>query len=157
AVERLRAQPRTATIPGDPAQLTEFQAQKILEGDLQAIDLAIDTYLRNTGEPLDRASVQRIVESTARQIVAALSAFTTATLDTIKNAITSLKNVPGRKAMLLVSDGFLLELREANHSDEMTRIIDAATRSGVTIYSLGSAGLVALDATGVDISEPGLP
>ncbi|HNG91697.1 MAG TPA: VWA domain-containing protein [Acidobacteriota bacterium] len=156
AVNRINSLTRTSTLPGDPSQMTEYQAQKILEGDLPAKDLAITTYLRNTGDPLPRAAVETIVESTARQIVTNITILTSATLSTMRNAITSVKSIPGRKAMLLVSDGFQLEFREASHGAEMNRVIDAATRSGVVIYSQSSAGLVALSPFGGDISHSGL-
>jgi VWFA-related protein len=154
AVERLRPQPRKATSPSDPARLSEYQAQQILIGDREALNVGIDNYIYNTGIP-DRATAERAVQSEARTVVSNLSFITGATLQTIKNAIQSMKGMPGRKSMFLVSDGFVLETREADHNREMRRIVDAATRSGVTIYALGSAGLVALDATGRDISEPG--
>ncbi|MBK7996465.1 MAG: VWA domain-containing protein [Blastocatellia bacterium] len=69
--------------------------------------------------------------------------------------------------MILVSDGFLLEPREADHYQQMQRIVDSATRAGVVIYSLGSDGLgfgpnnpfgaekSSFDLTGVGISLSG--
>src|SRR5439155_5826931 len=116
---------------------TEYQAQQVLLGDPTATDLAIANYIRNTGAT--RQSAEQVVQTTARQIVLNLSTLTSATLTTIRNAIQSMKVIPGRKTLLLVTDGFLLETKEANHNNEMRRVVDAATRSGVAIYSLGSA------------------
>jgi VWFA-related protein len=153
AVERLRSQERRFVSSTDPTRLTEFQAQQVLLGDPESLNLAIANYIRNTGAT--RESAEQVVRTTARQIVTNISLVTSATLNTIRNAIQSLKSVSGRKTLLLVTDGFLLEFRESNHNNEIRRVIDAATRSGVAIYSLGSAGLVALDAGGRDISESG--
>jgi VWFA-related protein len=141
AIERLRSQIRSVASPSDPARITEFQAQQILRNDRDATNLAVMRYIENTGINISRESAEREVKSTATQIVNALSFQTTATLQTIRNAILSVKSVPGRKTMILVTDGFLLEELESDHLSQMRRIIDAATRAGVVVYSLGSAGL----------------
>ncbi|MFY9222818.1 MAG: VWA domain-containing protein, partial [Blastocatellia bacterium] len=141
AVERLRSQVRPTVPPNNLAELTEFQAQKILEGELDPLELAVMRYYENVGIAIPRTTVERDIQTTARQIVDALNLQTTATLQTIRNNILALKSVPGRKTMILVSDGFLLEPREADHYQQMQRIVDSATRAGVVIYSLGSDGL----------------
>ena len=167
AVERLRSQVRPTVPPNNLANLTEFQAQKILEGEIESLDLAVMRYIENVGIPIPRPTVERDIQTTSRQIVDALNLQTTATLQTIRNSILALKSVPGRKTMILVSDGFLLEPREADHYQQMQRIVDSATRAGVVIYSLGSDGLgfgpnnpfgaekSSFDLTGVGISLSG--
>lgn len=167
AVERLRSQVRPTVPPNNLANLTEFQAQKILEGEIESLDLAVMRYLENVGVPIPRTTVERDIQTTSRQIVDALNLQTTATLQTVRNSILALKSVPGRKTMILVSDGFLLEPREADHYQQMQRIVDSATRAGVVIYSLGSDGLgfgpnnpfgaekSSFDLTGVGISLSG--
>jgi len=167
AIERLRSQVRPTVPPNNLAELTEFQAQKILEGEIESLDLAVMRYIENVGIPIPRPTVERDIQTTSRQIVDALNLQTTATLQTIRNSILALKSVPGRKTMILVSDGFLLEPREADHYQQMQRIVDSATRAGVVIYSLGSDGLgfgpnnpfgaekSSFDLTGVGISLSG--
>lgn len=167
AVERLRSQVRPTVPPNNLADLTEFQAQKILEGEIESLDLAVMRYIENIGIPIPRTTAERDIQTTSRQIVDALNLQTTATLQTIRNSILALKSVPGRKTMILVSDGFLLEPREADHYQQMQRIVDSATRAGVVIYSLGSDGLgfgpnnpfgaekSSFDLTGVGISLSG--
>ena len=52
--------------------------------------------------------------------------------------------LPGRKVVVLVSDGFLVGLGAAeNRAYDVRRITDAATRSGVVLYSLDTRGLIA--------------
>lgn len=142
AIEKLLGKQSSFALPGDLAMLTEFQAQKINEGEIEALDFAVETYIKNVGFPLPIETVKNDVKNSARQIVQELSFKTTATLDTIRNAILSVKSIPGRKTMILVTDGFLLESRDADHYSQLKRITDSATKSGVVVYSLGSAGLV---------------
>ncbi len=139
AIEKLVGRPQAGVGFGDPAKLTEYQAQRINDGDREALDLGAMNYIRNTPIPIEQA--RTIVQTTARQIVQTLAFRTTSTLDTIRNSILSVKSVPGRKTLILVTDGFLLEPKESDHLAQMQRIVDSATKSGVVVYSLGSAGL----------------
>jgi VWFA-related protein len=142
AVEKLIGKQQAFALPGDLAMLTEYQAQKINEGERDVLEFAVATYLKNLGTQVPVEGVRNMIRATSRQIVADIAFKTTSTLQTIRNAILSVKSIPGRKTMILVSDGFLLESRDADHYAQMKRITDSATKSGVVVYSLGSAGLV---------------
>jgi VWFA-related protein len=152
AIDRLQPAQIVGSDPNDPARLTEYQAQQIVRGDPEALALGVRNYARATGSAVGAAA---IVQASARQIARQVSYYTMATFGTMRNAIRALRNVPGRKAALLVSDGFLLESVEGNNTENLRNVVDAATRANVVIYSLGSAGLVALDPGGQDISQPG--
>lgn len=152
AIDRLSSRVRPAVAPGDPTAMTDYQAQKINENDMASLDLAVENYYRNTQTTAPREAVEEIVRTTARSAVQFLVTTTSATLSTLRSAMLSLKDVPGRKNLMLVSDGFLLDDREANHNNEMRRVVDAATRAGVVVYSLSSAGLVAFNPIG-DITD----
>jgi VWFA-related protein len=149
ALEKLLGVKQSFSLPGDPAMLTEYQAQKIFEGDTQALDLGVTNYYRNTAIPLPEERVKEIVRSTAKQIVDVVAFQTTRTLQTIRNSILSVKSIPGRKTLILVTDGFLIETREADHLAQMRRIVDSATKSGVVVYSLNSAGLTVSSANDI--------
>lgn len=141
AIEKLVGRLASSTFNSDPAKLTEYQAQRINDGDPTALELGVMNYIKNTGVQTPEGQVRTIVQTTARQVVEALAFRTTNTLDTIRNAILSVKSIPGRKTLILVTDGFLLEPKEADHFAQMRRIVDSATKAGVVVYSLGSAGL----------------
>ncbi|MBI4850649.1 MAG: VWA domain-containing protein [Acidobacteria bacterium] len=168
AIEKLIGRQQSASLPGDPAMLTDYQAQKINDGEQEALDLGVENYIRNIGIPIPIETARNTVRTSARQIVEIIGFQTTATLQTIRNSILAVKSIPGRKTMILVSDGFLLETREADHLAQMRRIVDSATKSGVVVYSLGSAGLTvgnsnspfsventAIDSRGIGISLSG--
>ncbi len=80
----------------------------------------------------------------AISIAAQTRIMTDATLETIKGTLRTLRPLAGKKMMVLVSEGFLLGggVTGAMRAD-LSYLIDAATRSGVTIYSFDVRGLKA--------------
>jgi hypothetical protein len=52
--------------------------------------------------------------------------------------IRSTTPLAGRKLLFFISDGFVVDAKRSNGSDEMRRVIDEAARVGVVIYSLGT-------------------
>lgn len=79
--------------------------------------------------------------------------YTRATLSTLEGIIRSLRNLPGRKMLVLLSDGFFLGGSSSSQIFDMRRITDAATQAGVVIYSIDARGLVA-SIPGGDASQP---
>src|SRR5262249_35440906 len=102
-------------------------------------------------------------QSKARMIVAQNAHYTRATLSNLESVIRNLRKLTGRKILVLLSDGFYLGGSGSSQIYDMRRIIDAATRAGVVIYSIDARGLVASppggsasDSSGADdINLPG--
>jgi VWFA-related protein len=76
------------------------------------------------------------------------STFITGTLGALKFVIEGMRELPGRKSVILMSDGFpLFERDETGYMsgsivlDSMTELIDVANRSSVVIYTLDPRGL----------------
>lgn len=151
AVNRLSVRERSAVSPGDIPRISPYQAELIDSNDPDALELAVQEVMQMM--QVDRRMATGMAQGRARQIVVENNAVTMATLSTLENVIRSLRNLPGRKVMVLVSDGFLLGgLRDGRHFD-VRRITDAATRAGVVIYSLDARGLIALPGE-MDASQP---
>lgn len=69
------------------------------------------------------------------------------TLSTMGFIVNGLRELPGRKAAILISDGLKLWDKERSNSlivDQLRTLTDRANRSGVVIYSLDSKGLLTL-------------
>jgi len=67
--------------------------------------------------------------------------------------------LPGRKLVFFISDGFYLSDKKTGSPDKIRRITDAAGRAGVVIYTLDARGLVteSIDATNnMALSSEGL-
>src|SRR5262245_1879562 len=178
AVNRLSVQNRQVTSPSDIPRISEYQAELIDIGDQDALELAVQEILRlepmpspppNAGRggggrgglnapspdggtsPRERAVLQ--AQSRARGIVAQNAHYTRATLSNLESVIRNLRNLTGRKILILLSDGFHLGGNSSSQIFDMRRITDAATRAGVVIYSIDARGLVAV-VPGGSASEP---
>jgi VWFA-related protein len=166
AVNRLNLQNRTVTSPSDIPRISDYQAELIDLGDREALDLAVQEILRFEGvqnppppggagggrggarganaefgtSPRERAMLQ--AQSRARMIVGQNAHYTRATLSTLEGVIRRLRELPGRKMLVLLSDGFFLGGSSSSQIFDMRRITDAATQAGVVIYSIDARGLV---------------
>lgn len=142
AVDRLASRSRQAASSLDQFQITETQAFRIVEGDRQAIDLAVEHYRQSfPGEPALQVSLEGLVQARATQIVNQISVEVSQTFGTLRGTFNRLKNIPGRKAVIFATDGFQLDTRLRNNFSEMNQLIDLANRCGVVVYSISSAGL----------------
>ncbi len=81
--------------------------------------------------------------------------FAVGTLGAISYVIKGLKDLPGRKGILLVSDGFRINSRQDpgrnfEARDRLLRLIDQANRASVVIYTMNATGLQTLGFTAAD-------
>jgi len=152
AVSRLAANERRATSQHDIPRITSYQAELIGNNDPDALELAVREIMQQTN--VDRRMATFEAQARARAIVQENNSVTVATLSTLENVIRGLRDLPGRKIIVLLSDGFLLGgISDGRHYD-VRRITDAATRAGVVIYSLDTRGLIA-SIPGMDASSRG--
>jgi VWFA-related protein len=173
AVNRLNAQQRTVTSTSDIPRISEQQAELIDTGDQEALELAVQEILRLEAAPMaqagqgggrggsngvasDASSRERAImqaQTRARTIVAQNAHYTRATLSNLESVIRNLRNLTGRKILVLLSDGFYLGGNSSSQIYDMRRITDAATRAGVVIYSIDARGLIAIPPGG-SASDP---
>jgi VWFA-related protein len=83
--------------------------------------------------------------------------FATGTLGAINYIVRGMRELPGRKSVMLLSDGFQLFSRDASGFtsgsrvlDSLRRLVDLANRSSVVIYTLDARGLQTLGASAAD-------
>lgn len=62
-------------------------------------------------------------------------------LGALNLAIRAARDLPGRKALVFVSEGFQLEIEDSRVREAVDAVIDQATRAGVVIYCLDPRGL----------------
>src|SRR6185436_1020540 len=122
--------------------LTEHQAELIDRGDVEALRVAtqeilqIDDYL---GEEM--AKQQAYLQ--ARRMVVEITQRSARALSVVESVVRGLGPLAGRKIVVLVSDGFLIGLGALETTAfDVRKIADAATRSGVVLYSLDTCGFV---------------
>jgi VWFA-related protein len=85
------------------------------------------------------------------------SVFAIGTLGAVKFIINGMKDLPGRKSVMLLSDGFQIVERQANGSlqssrilESLRRLIDTANRASVVIYTMDARGLQTVGLTAED-------
>lgn len=83
--------------------------------------------------------------------------FATGTLGAVNFIVRGMKDLPGRKSIMLLSDGFNLFSQPANGFREINRVMDSlrllvdlANRSSVVVYTLDARGLVYTGLTAAD-------
>jgi VWFA-related protein len=84
--------------------------------------------------------------------------FAVGTLGAISYVVKGLKELPGRKSILLVSEGFRIynlddPTRDYLARDRLHRLIDEAGRASVVIYTMNASGLQTLGLTAADSTE----
>ena len=76
------------------------------------------------------------------------------TLGAITYVIRGVADLPGRKSVIVLSDGFRLKDKDGTYGrvlDALRTMVDAATRAGVVVYGVDTRGLVATGPTASDV------
>ena len=79
--------------------------------------------------------------------------FSIGTLGAINYIVRGMKELPGRKSILLLSEGFELHQQDRDNSrflEALRRLIDQANRASVIIYTMDARGLQTLGLTAAD-------
>lgn len=140
AAERIKSRPFHVIDFERPA-MSAYQAFLIDHNDFDVLGVFVDATLRdNPGLP--RTTAEEMVKGRARQLLAEADRIATNTLLSLESLIKSSANLPGRKLVFLISDGFLLN-DHLDSYDRLRRVTSAAARAGVVIYSIDARGLVA--------------
>ena len=154
AINRLTVRQRSVYAnPSDIPRMSVYQAELIENRDPDALNLAVNEIMQKMPGTLRQMAVSQS-EAKARQLVAENNSITKSTLGTLEAVIRGLRPMPGRKTMVLVSDGFLLGGYSQGMTFDVRKITDAATRAGVVIYAMDARGLVAATES-FDASQPG--
>jgi VWFA-related protein len=141
-LSRLSAQGRKPEWSDIP-YISDYQAERIEAGDPFALDAAADEILQ-AGILQDRPSAEQMARDKARRILAEAIYDARLTLEAIESVCRGLAGLTGRKALFLVSDGFVTGVTSGSGATfDVRRIVDAATRAGVTVHALDTRGLVA--------------
>ncbi|HYO91629.1 MAG TPA: VWA domain-containing protein [Pyrinomonadaceae bacterium] len=166
AVSRINHRPYTIR-DSENIAMTEYSALRIDQGDREALSYFSEELLKATnfrsaggglGPPkggpfggttargqtqgMTREAAQRVVKERAEVLLKQSAAVSINTLTTLESLMRSSAQLPGRKLVFFVSDGFYLNDRNTGFGDRLKRITDAAVRAGVVVYSLDARGLV---------------
>ncbi|HKO43708.1 MAG TPA: VWA domain-containing protein [Pyrinomonadaceae bacterium] len=169
AVNRINYRPYTVR-DHEHIPMSEYQALRIEQGDKDATEHYVSELMkqhnfrlpvggqlgppqggpvtrqeqRGTQPGMTKEAATRIVQERAGFLMRQSESVTTATLSTLESLMRSSSELPGRKLVFLISDGFFLNDRSTGFGDKLKRITDAAVRSGVIVYSLDARGMTTM-------------
>ena len=165
AVARLNYRTNTKSDMEKPP-MSEFLAMKIREGDQQALSYYVQEVYKqncfNAGTAgvicsLSPEAARQQVRMRAQQMVVESAPATDDTLRLLEGLMRTAAQIPGRKLVFVISDGFYLNDRKTGAIDRIRKVTDAAGRAGVVIYTLDARGIVgdSIDITNNKPIEPG--
>jgi VWFA-related protein len=166
AVSRITHIPYTVR-DSENVTMTEYTAIKIDQGDRDALNYFAEELLKATtfsspagglGPPpsspfggktdrgrtqgLTREGAEKQVKERAQLLLKQSAAVTIGTLTSLESLMRRSEQLPGRKLVFFISDGFYLNDLNTGFGDKLKRITDAAVRAGVVVYTLDARGLV---------------
>lgn len=145
ALARLKQVPYVV-LDRDQPPMTEFIAIRILNGDREARDFYAEELLRRSyrqTKGINREALYETVKNRANQILVGLENVTTNSLGALENLLKTTAQIPGRKLVFFISDGFYLDTKNgiAAANDRLKHVTDTATRTGSVIYTIDARGL----------------
>jgi VWFA-related protein len=160
AVARLNYRTNTK-MDMDKPPMSEYIALKIREGDEQALIYYIQEIQRQNCIRVNNQLICMVTPQGARQmainraneIVVESAPSTDNTLRLLEGLMRTAAQLPGRKLVFVISDGFYLNDRKTGALDRIKKVTDAAGRAGVVIYTLDARGIVS-DSIDIVNSKP---
>src|SRR5205085_2470972 len=158
AVARLNNRTNTK-MDMDSPPMSEYIASKIREGDQQTINYYVkELEKQNCFRPPGGAGMicmmtpqgmVAAVRMRAQEMTVMAAPDTDNTLIMLEGLMRTAGQLPGRKLVFMISDGFYLNDRKSGSLGRIKRITDAAGRAGVVIYTLDARGIIgeSLDVT----------
>ena len=152
AVARLnfRGQPSKTDMFRPP--MSEYIAMKIRDGDRAVMEYYMsemmkqECYKSAPGGPyscyVSPQSMRQMIIERANMITMQAAPDTRNTLALLQGLMRTAAQLPGRKLVFVISDGFYLNDREMNPHDRIRKITEAAGRAGVVINTLDARGII---------------
>jgi VWFA-related protein len=154
ALRRLNPKPYNVEDGGLP-RITEHQALLLDRRDPELTNYFIDETIR-MARGMTRDLAAALVSQRASNTLFRAQQATRNTLNGLENLLAYANKTPGRKLLIFISGGFVMDLQNTREAEVARRISSAAARSGVVIYSVDARGLAATirDASSGGGSDP---
>lgn len=88
-----------------------------------------------------KLQAESYVKGEARRIMMHSNSVSGALLSSLETVARGSASLSGRKVVFFISDGFVVDPSHAESTDKLRRVVDAAARSGVAVYTFDSQGL----------------
>lgn len=120
--------------------MSEYEAQLIDRYDPQVTDWFAGLIMKE-GLAIDKDDAVMQARSRARVVLLMAADVSRNTFQTLEQTVRRSAQLPGRKIVLLISDGFLLDPSNTDSSQRLRRITDAAARANAVVYTFDAKGL----------------
>lgn len=124
-----------------PRLTTGYEAYLISRHDQQMLNRAVERACADDPQACESrrgtVSVDDLILEKARRLIVPLREAGLRTMRTLETVTNNLSRVPGRKTIVLMSDGFFAEDNWSNAQ----QIVEAASRSSVRIYAIDTRGM----------------
>ena len=121
-----------------PRFVSDYEVWRVVYEDKQVLDEVVQrACLDDPGQCSHGAPVDEQVRQKARRLVDELQTAGVATIKTLAGLVNGLTKMPGRKTIVLLSDGFFAEDSWSN----LQQLTGLASRASVRIYALDTRGL----------------
>jgi VWFA-related protein len=149
AVARLNYRANTKMDMDNPP-MSEYIAMKIRDGDESALTYYVQELQKQNcykaGNQIicsmTPQAMRLAVRERAQELVTMAAPDTDNTLILLEGLMRTAGQLPGRKLVFMISDGFYLNDRKTGARDRIKKITDAAGRAGVIIYTLDARGII---------------
>jgi VWFA-related protein len=143
ALDRLGTRTYTVTDIERPT-MGEYEAMLIDNNNIDVFEFFVNETIRiNGGRQFGREMAESMVRNRAQSILAQAAMFNTNMLTALERLVRNAKDIPGRKLVFFISNGFLVHNRRGDAISRLQRITSFAAKAGVVIYSLDARGLTA--------------
>ena len=142
ALNRLNARMYSVNDADNPP-MSEYEAMLIDNNDIDVLEFFVRETIRVNGGNMSRDQAASIVHGRAQTMLTQSAMFNQNTLIGLERLIRMSKDLPGRKVLFLLSNGFLMHNRRGDAPSQIQRITSAAAKTGVVIYAIDTRGLVA--------------
>nr|MBA3766750.1 VWA domain-containing protein [Acidobacteriota bacterium] len=129
--------------------MTLYQALEIQNENREVIGFFVEATLKDNPE-LRPPMAESIVRGRATRLAQPANSVNTSVLASLSSLMRSTAQLPGRKLVFFISEGFFMNQRDSDILDKMRRATDAAARSGTVVYTMDARGLE----TGMDATNP---
>ncbi|MBV9924094.1 MAG: VWA domain-containing protein [Acidobacteria bacterium] len=120
--------------------MTEYEALLIDRRDPEVVD-AFASAIMAEGLAVSKEDATFQAYSRARTILQMTALVSRKTYYALEQALRRSAQMPGRKIVLFISDGFLLDPSNTNSSEYLRRVTDAAARANAVVYTFDARGL----------------
>lgn len=119
--------------------MSDIQAFAIqVQNDREMLNFFMEQLIRSGVPPLN---AETSVRNRAKQILGQTYHFARNTLDTLARLARTSGQLPGRKLIFFISEGFILNLTESDMMARLRNITNASAQGGVVIYTMDARGL----------------